>query len=170
MTKKDCIRKFLCGKKVRGFTIPTCILVALFNLFIFLVIRPWRFCPIEFFAVLQIVSLVATSITKLCKILCQFDEDNDRMSGCFIIIFASSWLTITVCGFIHEDISFQRHWVDLEESTDSNTITSLEEKDNSDDLTQFQQQLKLDKKEESLLAAPAIQHEDWQTLAEKVSK
>lgn len=126
MTKKHCVEKNCCGKSVRKYTLTTAGICTIMC-FTAMAVRPQDFLLLDAFVVAQVASVGLMILLKLADLCCMCCGLSDRLQLSVLLVLTCIYLNATVCGFLHPDISFETHIVEVPVDEDTSAFSGSNE-------------------------------------------
>ena len=113
MTRKDCIEKNCCSRSIRGYTISTFVICAIFTITVLIIMRPWNNVELEVFIITQVSAVFLITVMKLTFLWVMCCEINERLILSLVLILSCIFINATMCGFLHPDLTFETHMVEV---------------------------------------------------------
>ena len=108
MSAKNCMKKTMFGES-RGYFIFCAIFTFLLVVVNYLAVRPWNFLPIDVFVYTQVITLMVIVVLKVGEFCCCLNFSDEPSTACCNTVFyllGALFLTATIDGFSHDDLSF----------------------------------------------------------------
>ena len=108
MTARDCMKKTTSGegRKYLIFSVFFTFLLVVVN---YVAVRPWKFLPIDVFVYTQVATLILIIVFKVGEFCCCLNFSDEPSTACcntLYYVLGALFLTATIDGFTHDDLSF----------------------------------------------------------------
>ena len=81
--------------------------------------RPWNFARMEVFIITQVFAVFLITVMKLTFLWVMCCDINERLILSLVLILSCIFINATVCGFLHPDLTFETHMVEVPVNDDS---------------------------------------------------